>query len=253
MGKNSKFVSFFTSLFSSLYSFCAKFLTQTHKEGYIFVATSGCATIFVSIFSPFFGLILFVITLWVIAFFRDPVRVTPKSKNVVVSAADGIVSSVIITKPPVDLGLEDVEMHKISVFLSVFNVHVNKFPVEGIVKKVKYYPGKFLNAELDKSSDENERNTIVLTNSTDQKNVIITQIAGLIARRIVCFCKENDKSQIGKNFGLIRFGSRVDVYLPISYKVLVHQGQTCVGGETVIAVCGSSPYLLLSSEDEIKD
>lgn len=249
-GKGASVVSFCKTIFEAVKNFATKFLKQTHKEGYIFVAISTCITIFVSFFSSFFGLLFFFVTLWVIAFFRDPVRVIPKSKNVVVSGADGVISSIKIAKAPADLGLGDGDMQKISVFLSVFNVHVNKFPVSGIVEKVKYHPGKFLSAELDKSSDENERNSLVIKNQTDGEKIVVVQIAGLIAKRIVCFTKEGESANIGTNFGLIRFGSRVDVYLPKSYKILVQEGQTCIGGETVLAAFGNSIHLSIG-ENEI--
>ena len=233
--EKSKFFDFFFVIFNTVYNFFAKFLKQTHKEGYVFVAIAACATLFIWIFSSFFGLLLLFVTIWVIAFFRDPVRITPKSNNVIVSAADGIVSSISVVKAPSGLNLGDDDMQRISVFLSVFNVHVNKFPVNGSVELVKYHPGKFLSAELDKSSDENERNTLVLKNANDGNKIVVTQIAGLIAKRIVCFVKDGESCEVGKNFGLIRFGSRVDVYLPKSYKISVLEGQTCIGGETILA------------------
>jgi phosphatidylserine decarboxylase len=232
---DSSIIKTFKGLLTSIYIFFTHFIKQTHSEGYIFVGISLIITIFVGFFSSFFGLLFFMITIWVIAFFRDPKRITPDSPNVVFSAADGKISDIRLVKPPIELGLGDVEMYRISTFLNVFNVHTNKFPVSGTVEKIIYYPGKFLNAELDKSSELNERNSIILKNQFDEQKIAVVQIAGFIARRIVCFTKENDNGTVGKNFGIIRFGSRVDVYVPKSYIVVVQVGQTMIGGETPIA------------------
>jgi phosphatidylserine decarboxylase len=217
------------------YKFVENLLKKTNKEGYVFIFIFLSVTVFVSFVSSTLGMLCFGLTIWCIAFFRDPERVTPAGSNLVVSSADGLVSFVGIAKMPKELEMGDDEVYKVSVFLSVFDVHVNRVPVAGVIKQIKYHPGKFLSAETDKSSEENERNTLVITNSHDGANIAVVQIAGMIARRIVCWSKEGDTIKTADRFGLIRFGSRVDVYMPKSYSVLVQVGQRVVGGETVVA------------------
>ena len=180
------------------------------------------------------GVVGFVLAGAVAWFFREPKRVAPTRSGLVVSAADGAVSHVVLAEPPAELGLPAGERLRISVFLSVFDVHVQRAPVSGVVSRAVYKPGKFLSADLDKASEDNERNSLLLTteNGTD---IVVVQIAGLIARRIVCQVAEGEKVGAGDTYGLIRFGSRVDVYVPAGSKVLVEPGQRTIGGETVLA------------------
>lgn len=167
-------------------------------------------------------------------FFREPARVAPTRTDVAVAAADGTVSLIEEAIPPVELGLPPVPRMRISVFLSVFDVHVQRLPASGQIDKIAYRPGKFLSADLDKASDDNERNS-VLMHTNDGHELIVVQIAGLIARRIICQINEGDKVEVGQTYGLIRFGSRVDLYLPEGSEVLVRIGQRTIGGETVLA------------------
>ncbi|MFI7676083.1 phosphatidylserine decarboxylase [Actinophytocola sp. NPDC049390] len=180
------------------------------------------------------GVVGFLLAGAVAWFFREPKRVAPTRTGLVVSAADGAVSHVVLAEPPAELGLPAGERLRISVFLSVFDVHVQRAPVSGVVTRAVYKPGKFLSADLDKASEDNERNSLLLTteNGTD---IVVVQIAGLIARRIVCQVAEGDKVTVGDTYGLIRFGSRVDIYVPVDSKVLVEPGQRTIGGETVLA------------------
>jgi phosphatidylserine decarboxylase len=177
------------------------------------------------------------LTGWTAWFFREPKRVTPSRAGVVVSAADGTVSTVAEVMPPPELELGDTPMLRVSVFLSVFDVHVQRNPVSGEVERKIYHPGKFLSADLDKASEENERNTVLLR-TAEGRQVVVVQIAGLVARRIVCHIDEGDKVEAGATYGLIRFGSRVDTYVPLGSRVLVEPGQKTIGGETVLAELG---------------
>ncbi|MHC5306792.1 phosphatidylserine decarboxylase [Bartonella sp. LJL80] len=204
-----------------------------HKEGYPFIAAFFIASLILGwIWSPLFWFGL-VITLWSIYFFRDPERVTPIDPHLVTSPADGRISFVGPFLPPEELGLGKTEMMRISVFMDVFSCHVNRIPMDGRLRSVVYRPGKFGNAELDKASDHNERNGLVI--ETAHGEIGVVQVAGLVARRIVCWAKENEPVVAGKRFGLIRFGSRLDVYLPIDVKVRVAIGQKAIAGETVFA------------------
>jgi len=217
-------------------SFC-----PIHKAGYPFIAIFAIITLLlIWAWWPlgFLGLIL---TCWCSYFFRDPARVTPVDDNLVISPADGRISFVGEIVPPPELGLGEEKRLRISVFMNVFNCHVNRFPLSGEVKNIIYRPGKFINAELDKASEHNERNSLILT--TDRGDIAVVQIAGLIARRIVCWGKVGDKAQVGKRFGLIRFGSRLDVYLPLDAKTQVAVGQKATAGETVIAALDARPAL----------
>lgn len=180
------------------------------------------------------GVVGFLLAGAVAWFFREPKRVPPTRPGVVVAAADGTVSHVVLAEPPAELGLPAGERLRISVFLSVFDVHVQRAPVSGVVSRAVYRPGKFLSADLDKASDDNERNTLLLT-TEDGHEITVVQIAGLIARRIVCQVAEGDKVDAAQTYGLIRFGSRVDVYVPVDARVLVEPGQRTIGGETVLA------------------
>jgi len=173
-------------------------------------------------------------TLFCLYFFRDPERVTPSRRNIVVAPADGRVVMVGEAVPPSELGLGDAPLPRVAIFLSVLDVHVNRVPIEGRITKIAYRPGLFLNAALDKASDDNERNAMAIRTS-DGRDLAVVQIAGLIARRIVCTVREGDLLSTGERFGIIRFGSRTDVYLPPGTRPLVSVGQTMIGGETVIA------------------
>jgi phosphatidylserine decarboxylase len=208
-------------------------LVPIHREGYAFVgAFALLALILFFIWSPL-GWIGLLLTAWCAYFFRDPARVTPIRDGIVVSPADGTISKVMATAPPKELELGDRPLWRISIFMSVFNCHVNRSPASGRIERIAYRAGKFINADLDKASEDNERNGLVI-GAADGK-VGVVQIAGLIARRIVCFVREGEQIVAGERFGLIRFGSRLDVYLPDGVKPLVAEGQTMIAGETVIA------------------
>ncbi|MBR0832120.1 phosphatidylserine decarboxylase [Bradyrhizobium manausense] len=204
-----------------------------HKEGYPFIGIFAAVSILLMwLWSPL-GWIGTILTVWCALFFRDPVRVTPLRDGLVVSPADGRVSMISMALPPAELGLGDQPLPRISVFMSVFNCHVNRAPVAGRVDRIAYRPGLFINAELDKASEDNERNSLVI--STPHGRIGVIQIAGLVAKRIVCFVKEGQAVGAGERFGLIRFGSRLDVYLPAGTKALVSEGQTAIAGETILA------------------
>ena len=198
-------------------------MAPINPEGYVFVAGFAVAALALDwLWSPL-GWIGFIVTAWCIYFFRDPKRVTPLREGLVVSPADGTVSSVGFFVPPPELGLGDRPMQRISVFMSVFDCHVNRAPVTGRIVKIAYKPGLFLNADLDKASEDNERSSMLLETSLGRIGVV--QIAGLVARRIVSFVREGETIGVGDRFGLIRFGSRLDVYLPDSIRVMVgHRG-----------------------------
>ena len=209
-------------------------LAPVHREGYPFVL--GAAAVTLVLF--FTGLdplawVFVVLTLWCAYFFRDPERVTPSRKGLVISPADGRISSISTLIPPPELDLPREPHVRISVFMNVFDVHVNRSPLEARIARIAYVPGAFLNAELDKASEDNERNSLVI--GTPQGAIGVVQIAGLVARRIVCFAREGQAVNAGERFGLIRFGSRLDVYLPDGAKPLVSVGQTAIAGETVLA------------------
>lgn len=204
-----------------------------HREGYPFIAGFFVVSLILGwLWEPLFWLGM-VLTIWCIYFYRDPERVTPMDDRLVISPADGKVSFVGPYVPPVELGLGDQPLTRISVFMNVFSVHINRAPVRGQIEKIIHRPGKFLNAELDKSSAENERNSVLI--DSPKGKVAVVQVAGLIARRIVCWSNEDDTLSVGERFGLIRFGSRLDVYLPAGAVVRVAVGQTAVAGETVLA------------------
>ncbi len=214
-----------------------KLFVPIHREGYIFIAISAALSVILGhLWSPF-GWVGLIVTIWICYFFRDPARVTPQREGLVISPADGRVSMIVQAAPPpeVEMGQDGVSapMTRISVFMNVFDCHVNRSPMAGTLAKMAYTPGLFLNAELDKASDDNERNALVI--DTARGRIVVVQIAGLIARRIVPFVKEGALLAAGERFGLIRFGSRVDVYLPQGVKPLVSEGQTAIAGETVLA------------------
>ncbi len=221
----------------SLVDSVRKVIVPIHKEGYVFIAIALVATIVLANLWTPFGWIGSIITLWICYFFRDPARVTPQQASLVISPADGRISQIATAMPPAELNLPAEPMTRISVFMNVFDCHVNRSPVAGRIVKMAYTPGLFLNAELDKASDDNERNALAI--ETPAGVVGVVQIAGLIARRIVPFVKEGDLLGAGERFGLIRFGSRVDVYLPAGIVPLVGEGQTAIAGETVLAEVGA--------------
>lgn len=205
-----------------------------HPAGRPFVAGAAIATLLVRLRFKRLGVVLGLVTAWVAWFFREPKRVTPTRPNIAVAPADGTVSHVVDAVPPAELGLGTQPMTRVSVFLSVFDVHVQRVPADGEVVQVSYHPGKFLSADLDKASEENERNTVWLR-TVDGHDLVVVQIAGLVARRIVCEVAEGEKVGAGQTYGLIRFGSRVDLYVPRGSRVLVEAGQRTIGGETVLA------------------
>ena len=210
------------------------FIKPMHPEGNKFVAIFAAFTAGLFLISSVLGWIGVGLTIWCYYFFRDPHRVSPTRAGVIVSPADGIVSLIEPAVPPSELGMADIPLTRISVFMSVFNCHVNRSPIAGEITSVAYRPGKFFNASLDKASTDNERNGLCLRLANGQELAVV-QIAGLVARRIVCFVKSGDHLGTGDRFGLIRFGSRLDVYLPPDVPPLVSIGQTMVAGETVLA------------------
>jgi phosphatidylserine decarboxylase len=208
-------------------------IVPVHKEGYVFVAAFFVASLILGwIYEPLFWIGL-VLTVWCAYFFRDPERMTPQDDDLVISPADGKVSSVQMVTPPAELNLGREPMLRISVFMNVFNCHVNRAPMRGRVVSINYRSGSFVNAELDKASEDNERNGIVIETSHGQIGVV--QIAGLVARRILWWANTNEPLDAGERFGLIRFGSRVDVFLPADAVARVAVGQTAIAGETVLA------------------
>ncbi|MBO9429742.1 MULTISPECIES: phosphatidylserine decarboxylase [Sulfitobacter] len=210
------------------------FIKPMHREGIKFVAIFAAVTLVLFAIEEVLGWIGVGLTIWCYYFFRDPERVTPDRPDLIVSPADGIVSLIEPAVPPAELGMPDVPLTRVSVFMSVFNCHINRAPVAGKVQAVAYRPGKFFNASLDKASADNERNSLCIR-MDDGRDIAVVQIAGLVARRIVCFVKSGDGLETGERFGLIRFGSRLDVYLPEGVDPMVRIGQTMVAGETVLA------------------
>ena len=206
---------------------------RLHKEGYRFLAIAAVITFILLLISNFLGLISFILTIWIYYFFRDPERFPINDENYLVSPADGIVSQITETNGPIEIGLENKKFTRVSIFMNVFNCHINRVPSSGKIAQIFYKPGKYINASLDKASEENERNYVVMSN-TKGDQLILAQIAGLIARRIVCEIKENDEIKQGDRFGMIRFGSRVDLYFE-NYQLMVQQNQKTIGGETIIA------------------
>ncbi len=204
-----------------------------HPEGYPFVGGFAVASMVLWWLWEPLGWIGLIATLWCGYFFRDPARVTPISPDLVIAPADGLVSFAGFAAPPPELGLGMGPLQRVSIFMSVFDCHVNRAPIEGRVERIAYHPGLFLSADLDKASEDNERNSIVIDAASGRYGVV--QIAGLVARRIVCFTREGAHLGAGERFGLIRFGSRVDVYLPTSAQIVVGLELRAVAGETVIA------------------
>jgi phosphatidylserine decarboxylase len=206
---------------------------KIHQEGYKFLVIAILITIFLYFFSSFLGLVSLVLTVWVYYFFRDPERISINDDNYLVSPADGLVVQVQETEGPKELNLESKKFSKVSIFMNVFDCHVNRTPCDGKISEILYKPGKFLNASLDKASEDNERNYYRITNNQGE-GVIVVQIAGLIARRIVCEISKDQDLKQGDRIGMIRFGSRVDVYFE-NYTPLVKANQKTVAGETLLA------------------
>ncbi len=207
---------------------------KIHKEGYKFLAISIIATFVVSLFSKFLGFVLIILTVWVYYFFRDPERYPINDESYLVSPADGLITDVSERSGPEELRLENTTYTRVSIFMNVFNCHVNRIPTNGKIEEIYYKPGKFLNASLDKASEENERNFYKIKSNKNNEEIIIVQIAGLIARRIVCEAEQGQELKQGDRIGMIRFGSRVDLYFK-NKKVLVKLGQNVVAGESLIA------------------
>ncbi len=213
------------------YSDLAKII---HREGYIFIAIFAALSFILGSFNTSVGWIGAILTVWCAYFFRNPERSTPIAENLIISPADGVVQKIKETVPPAELGLGEQEMIRVSVFLNVFNVHVNRVPASGKILSLHYHPGRFFNASLDKASIHNERQSVLMETNSGIKLAFV-QIAGLIARRIVCDLEENQEVKSGQRYGIIRFGSRADIYLPLKTAISVSEGQTCIGGETIIA------------------
>lgn len=212
-------------------------LLYVHPEGWRFVGIFAVLSLVGYLMSAVFGGIFLILTLWCLYFFRDPKRVTPQNKDFVISPADGLITLIKEVVPPKEFDLGEDALYRVSIFLNVFDVHINRTPIAGKVERVIYYAGKFINASLDKASEYNERNAMIVERE-DGLKIGVVQIAGLIARRIVSFVAKGDALNAGERFGLIRFGSRVDVYLPkkIFPKVII--GQRVIAGETILAHLG---------------
>ena len=206
---------------------------KLHKEGYRFLTIAAVATFILLLISNTLGIISFIITVWVYYFFRDPERYSINDENYLLSPADGTVTQITETNGPKELNLDGKRYTRVSIFMNAFNCHVNRVPLSGLITSISYKSGKYINASLDKSSEENERNYVKIK-SLNGDELILVQIAGLIARRIVCDVRENDEIKQGDKFGIIRFGSRVDLYFE-KYKLLVRQNQKTFAGETLIA------------------
>ena len=224
----------------SLVTTIRKSLVPVHREGYPFIAGAALIALAILSFSTFFGMLAVGLAIWTALFFRYPPRGTPLREGLVIGPADGRISQVGLARPPRELDLSDEPLLRVSIFMNVFNVHVNRAPVSGRISRIAYKPGIFLNADLDKASEDNERNGLIVTTAGGLQ-VGCVQIAGLIARRIVSFVNEGEQIGAGERFGLIRFGSRVDVYLPAGTKVQVSEGQLTVAGETIICDLAAAP------------
>ncbi len=210
-----------------------KIFPKLHNEGYKFLVIFGLATLVLYLINGFLGLIGIVLTIWVYYFFRDPDRISINDEDYLVSPADGLVLQVMETNGPKELNLENKKFTKVSIFMNVFDCHVNRIPCSGEIKEIKYVAGKFLNASLDKASEDNERNYYKIKNSFGE-DIVVVQIAGLVARRIVTESSEGDKLEQGSRIGMIRFGSRAELYFE-NYKPLVKVDQKTIAGETLIA------------------
>ena len=234
MNKKSDFFDRLSESLKDLESI-KKYIPPINSAGYPFIVIFIIGTIILSFFSDFLGWIGIILSIWCVYFFRDPNRTIPKTDNILVAPADGKIIKISSTSPPENLSdNKKEEMNKISIFMNVFNVHVNRIPISGKIVWLKYVPGAFFNASFDKSSELNER---MISKIEIKKNVYIyvVQIAGLIARRIKCELEENQNVKLGDRFGIIRFGSRVDLYLPKSFNISVLENQTMISGETIVA------------------
>jgi phosphatidylserine decarboxylase len=218
----------------SIYDSIRKQLAPIHPEGYPFVGGFALASLILFWLWTPLGWLATLLTLWCAYFFRDPPRVTTVRDGIVVAPADGRISQIVNAAPPKELGLGERAMPRISIFMSVFDCHINRSPVAGRIERIVYRAGKFLSADLDKASEDNERNALVIAAAAGQR-IAVVQIAGLVARRIVSFTREGEAVAAGQRIGMIRFGSRVDVYLPEGTRALAAEGQTAIAGETVLA------------------
>jgi phosphatidylserine decarboxylase len=216
------------------------FFCPIHREGYIFIAIAIVFTFLCSMVIEPVAWISAIITGFIIYFFRDPNRVTPEGKDLVISPADGVIQKIEDALPPEELELPNKSLSRISVFLDVMNVHVNRVPIAGKITGLNYRSGKFFNASLDKASSENERQSSVVTTENGD-NIVFVQIAGLIAKRIICDLEVGQEVTSGAKFGIIRFGSRMDIYLPKHYEINAIEGQTMIGGETILAKAKTKP------------
>ena len=210
-----------------------KLINIIHREGWKFSAISLFVSLILLVIWPLLSFVSFLITFFILWFFRDPERNTPIAEGKIISPADGKVCLIDLSVPPEELQYGTEEMQRVCIFMNVFNVHVNRVPIKGEIKKIIYKEGSFFNASLDKASEKNERNSIIITTENGIE-IIVVQIAGLIARRILSFVSNGDKLNSGERFGLIRFGSRVDVYLPKTFKPEVKVGDKTIAGETII-------------------
>ena len=224
------------------------FLKPMHPEGWRFVAIFAAVTLLLFWLWTPLGWLGVLLTIWCYYFFRDPVRSVPQGEGLILSPADGVVSLIEPAVPPPELGLGPESLLRVSVFMSVFNCHVNRMPIAGKIAAIAYRPGKFVSASLDKASSDNERNSLAIE-MADGRKLVVVQIAGLVARRIVCWGRVGQSLRTGDRFGLIRFGSRLDVYLPAGVAPLVALGQTMIAGETVLAdLTGTGPARLSRAE-----
>ena len=222
---------------------------SVHPEGRKFALISVFLTLAIySLISPFLGWLMVLVTIWVATFFRDPIRTTPTDPNLIVAPADGLVTMITRVPPPPELaGDLSGEFTRVSIFMSVFDVHINRSPIAGTIRRIAYIPGKFLNADLDKASEDNERQHF-LVEREDGVKIAFTQIAGLVARRIMAFVVEGDRVAAGERIGLIRFGSRVDVFLPAGTGSQILLGQRAIAGETILGEIGVDPQRSGSSQ-----
>jgi len=222
---------------------------SVHPEGRKFALISAFLTLAIySLISPFLGWLMVLVTIWVATFFRDPIRTTPTDPNLIVAPADGLVTMITRVPPPPELaGDLSGEFTRVSIFMSVFDVHINRSPIAGTIRRIAYIPGKFLNADLDKASEDNERQHF-LVEREDGVKIAFTQIAGLVARRIMAFVAEGDRVAAGERIGLIRFGSRVDVFLPAGTGSQILLGQRAIAGETILGEIGVDPQRSGSSQ-----
>lgn len=209
-------------------------IAPIHRAGWPFIALFAILTFILFMLSRTLGFLSMILTGWCVYFFRNPRRVTPLGEGLIVSPGDGIISLIEKAIPPQELKWSKKSLTRISIFLNVFDVHVNRIPVDGIISKIHYHPGKFFNASLDKASEHNERNSLIIKTASGV-DILVIQIAGLVARRILCEAKEGQEVKAGETFGIIRFGSRVDLYLPEGVHPQVIKGQRVLGGETVMA------------------